>query len=156
MKFKKYLKERIEKDEMLHFINTWKNKFKSYGVTEFDFSIHQRERINDKRNNPSIEIEELDFILNKFLEKMGSQFKKDVENVKKHISKKRGLNKKAIPDNELEFTIKSKSNNINFVFVLKQDKHTKGTAIVLPMTIIRKKNFKVNKGEEIIVERRII
>jgi len=156
MRLYKYLNEEVTKDEMQEFISRWKTKFKSYGVTEFDFSIHKKDRINHKRNKPPIRIEELDFILNAFLKKEGSQFKKDVENVKNHTAKKRGLNKKEIPDNELEFAITSNSSKIKFVFVLKQDRHTKGTAIVLPMTIIRNKNFKITKGIHVMVERRNI
>lgn len=159
MRFIKYLNEEEEKyitpKEVKDFENRWKNKLKSYGVTEFKLSTHfDADRLNHKRNVPPLKIEELDFVLNGFLRKVGSQFKKDVENVRNHTAKRRGLNKKQIPENELEFAITSNSTNIKFVFVLKQDYHKKGTAIVLPMTIIRKKNFKVTKGEQVVVERR--
>lgn len=150
------LQEEISNEEMKDFIKRWKNKLKSYGVTEFDLSIHSFIRLNHKRNDPPISIEDLDFVLNGFLKKMGTQFKKDVENVKKNIAKKRGLRKQDIPHNNLEFTVKSASKKVNFVFVLKQDRKTKGTAIVLPITMMRKKTFKVNKGEEVIVERRML
>lgn len=139
------------------FINKWKKRFKLYGVTEFDLSKHfLSERLRHKRNKPPISVEEIDFILEGFLRKMGSQFRRDVENVKNHTSKKRGKNKKDIKENELEFAISSRSTKINFVFVLKQDFHKKGTAIILPITILRKKNFRVTKGEEVIVERRVL
>lgn len=155
MRFKQYLKEEISGTEVNDFISRWKTKLKSYGVTEFKLSDHfLKDRLNDKRNSPLIRIEELDLVLNGFLSKVGSQFAKDVDAVKKHIAKKRGFNKKQIPDNEFEFAITSNSTKVNFVFVLKQDHHKKGTAIVLPMTIIRKKKFKLTKGEQVIVERR--
>ena len=94
--------------------------------------------------------------MNGFIRKMGSQFKKDIDNVKNNISKKRGKRKEAIPHNNLEFVVKSKKTGINFVFVLKQDRNTKGTAMILPMTVIRKKGFVTNQGEEVVVERKEI
>ena len=163
MNFYNYIKEEnnilselLSSNDISVFIKKWKNKLTSYGVTEFDLSVHGFERLNHKRNNPPISIEDLDFVLNGFLRKMGSQFKKDVENVKNNTAKKRGFNKKEIPPNNLEFTIKSASKKINFVFVLKQDFKKKGTAIVLPITMLRKKKFKTTKGEEIIVEKKSI
>ena len=147
----------VTNQDVAKFISKWKGRFKGYGVTEFDLSDHfLLDRLRDKRNNPPISTDELDFVLSGFLRKMGTQFKKDVENVKNHTAKRRGFNKKAIPENELEFTVSSKSTKVNFVFVLKQDFHQKGTAIVLPMTVMRKKKFKVTKGEEVIVERRVL
>lgn len=156
MRFKSYLNERVENSEVASFIRKWKGKLKSYGVTEFDLSVHSFERLNHKRNNPPISVDDLSFVLDGFLRKMGPQFKKDVENVKNNTAKKRGLNKKDIPPNNLEFTVKSNSKKVNFVFVLKQDFKQKGTAIVLPVTMLRKKGFKTTKGEEVIVERRVL
>lgn len=158
------IKQRLFEDDpvltnqsVADFINRWKGRFRAYGVTEFDLSDHfLLERLRDKRNNPPISIEEMDFVLEGFLRKMGSQFKRDVENVKNHTAKRRGKNKKELKENELEFTVSSRSTKINFVFVLKQDFHQKGTAIILPITIMRKKNFRVTKGEEVIVERRVL
>jgi hypothetical protein len=155
MRFKNYLMERIEKSEAQEFVNRWKNKLKGIGLTHVEFSTHFIEdRLNDKRNNPPIEIEELDSIMDGFMRKFGSQFIKDIENVANHTAKKRGFNKKAIPNNEYEFTVTSTSSKVNLVFVLKQDRNKKGTAMILPMTIQRKKNWKVTKGDHIIVERR--
>lgn len=160
MRLYKYLNERedlkkISDQEIQDFIKRWKSKLKSYGVTEFDLSTHGFKRMNHERNSPPISVDDLDFVLEGFLRKMGSQFKKDVENVKKNIAKKRGINKQDIPPNNLEFTVKSASKKVNLAFVLKQDRNQKGTAIVLPITMMRKKAFKTIKGEEIIVERRI-
>lgn len=153
MRFKAYITELVTIDEAKDFINRWKSKLKTYGVTEFDLSNHfLMDRLNDKRNSPPIEVQELDLVLDGFLRHMGRQFKEDVANVKNHTAKRRGLNKKQIPENELEFAITSNSTKVNFVFVLKQDFHKKGTAIVLPVTIIRKKNFKVTKGIPVVVE----
>ena len=158
MRLKQYLNEKnettaITRAEVTDFNNRWKSKLKAYGVTEFALSTHfNADRLNHKRNVPPLTIKELDFVLEKFLQKVGPQFKKDVENVKNHTVKRRGVNKDQIPENELEFAITSNSTHVKFVFVLKQDWHKKGTAIVLPMTIIRKKNFKVIKGERVIVE----
>lgn len=153
MRFKIYLRELVTVDVAKDFINRWKAKLKTYGVTEFDLSNHfLLDRLNDKRNSPPIKVDELDFLLDGFLRHMGRQFKEDVSNVKNHTAKRRGLNKKQIPENELEFAVTSNSTKVNFVFVLKQDYNQKGTALVLPLTIIRKKTFKVTKGIPVVVE----
>ena len=157
MRFKNYINEEITSQEAQSFIDNWKSKLKKFGVTEFSLSNHfLRDRLNHPRNKPPISIEEIDFILDGFFKKMGSQFKKDVEDVKNHVAKKRGFNKKEIPENELEFAITSQSTKIKFAFVLKQDFNKKGTAVVLPITIIRHPNFKITKGEQVMVERRKI
>lgn len=155
MRFLNYLKEEITDSDITDFIKKWKSRLASFGITEFDISTHGFKRMNHKRNNPPISTEDLSFVLDGFLRKMGAQFKKDVENVKNNTAKKRGKNKQDIPPNNLEFTVKSASKKINLVFVLKQDFKKKGTAIILPMTMMRKKNFKTTKGEEVIVERRM-
>ena len=154
MRLQQYLKEFekrfITREEAHDFISKWKNKLKNFGVTEFEFSKHFGvDRLNHPRNNPPLAIEELDFMLSGFLQKVGTQFKKDVENVRNHTARRRGLNKKNIPENELEFAIWSKSHKIKFAFVLKQDRHQKGTAIILPLTIIRHKTFKHTQGEAV-------
>lgn len=156
MKFLNYLKEEITEAEIADFIKRWKSKFAKYGVTEFELSTHGFKRLNHKRNNPPIDISDLDYLFDAFLKKQRNQFKIDVEKIKNNTAKKRGKNKQDIPPNNLEFTVKSKSKKVNLVFVLKQDKKTKGTAIILPMTMMRKKTFHTTKGEEIIVESREI
>ena len=55
------------------------------------------------------------------------------------------MNMATIP-NELEFVLWYKANMIKFVFVLKQDRKQKGTAILLPMTVIRNKNLIYTQG----------
>ena len=158
MRFQIFLNEKMDrkyvtKEEADGFVSRWKSKLKSYGITWVEFSTHFiLERLNHSRNNPPIQVDELDYMLEGFLKKVGTQFKKDVENVKNHTQKKRGLNKHLIPDNELEFAITSKSNDVKFVFVLKQDRHKKGTAMILPMTIIRKKKFRITKGEQVMID----
>lgn len=156
MKFKQYLNEEITDSEIKDLISKWKSKLGRYGITNVDLSTHSFKRLNHERNTPPISVEDLDFTLDGFLRKMGSQFKKDIDNVKNHTARKRGIHKEKIPDNNLEFTVKSNKTKTNLVFVLKQDFKKKGTAMVLPITMMRKKNFKTTKGEEIIVERREI
>ena len=157
MRFKVYLRELVTIDVAKDFINRWKAKLKTYGVTEFDLSNHfLLDRLNDKRNTPLISVDELDLVLSGFLRQMGNQFKDDVNNVKNHTAKRRGINKNQIPENEFEYAVSSNSTKVNFVFVLKQDYHKKGTAIVLPMTIIRKKGFKITKGIHVMVEHEVL
>jgi len=147
----------ITREEQLEFEKRALNKLKVYGITAFEFSKHVGlDRLHHKRNQPPLEIQELDGIIDGFLSKMGSQFKQDIEKVKAHILKPRGVNKKELNFNELEFSVTSTKTKVNFTFVLKQDRKKKGTAILLPITVIRKKGFRNIKGEHYIVERRII
>lgn len=162
MKFKKYLTEKQQRDivtdkQVKEFVSKWRNKMQSKFGATFNFSIHFiKDRLNHPRNKIPISTEEMDFVLNGFLKKMGSQFKKDIEAVKNYRAKPRGKNKKQLNFNELEFVVSSRSTGISFVFVLKQDFHQKNTVVILPITIMRKKKFAVNKGEEVIVERKTI
>ncbi len=157
MRFQNYLNEEITNPDIKDFESRWKAKLAPFGITNFEFSKHSGKlKLNHDRNKPLVDIEELDYVMNGFIRKMGSQLKKDVVNVKNNTAKKRGIKKQEIPPNNLEFTVKSASNKVNFVFVLKQDRKTKGTAMILPITMMRKKNFKIKKGEEVMVERREI
>ncbi len=152
MRLKNYLNEMVDKSSASGFINRWKNELKNtYGLTHAEFSTHfSNERLNHPRNKPAITIEEMDAILKAFFEKVGPQFKKDVENVKKHIAKPRGKDKKKLNFNELEFTVWNKKSGIKFVFVLKQDRKQKGTAMILPMTVIRDKKKLIHKQGELV------
>lgn len=156
MRFYNYLKEEVSDSEISDLINRWKSKLKPYGITNVNMSVHGFKRMNHKRNNPPIAIEDLDWVLDGFLRKMGSSFKKDIVDVKNHVAKPRGIDKKRIPYNNLEFAVKSVKTNVVLVFVLKQDFNKKGTAMVLPMTMQRKKGYNISKGQEVVVERREI
>lgn len=147
MRLKQYLQEDISKKEADDFITKWKAKLKSYGITHIEMSTHFLiDRMNHSRNKPPITIEEMDFMLNGFLKQVSS-FREDIENVKNHKAKPRGKDKKKLNFNELEFAIWNKASGIKFVMVLKQDRKKKGTAMVLPMTIIRDKKLKHTQGE---------
>ena len=84
-----------------------------------------------------------------------AQFKIDVENVKKNIARPRGINKKRIPHNNLEWTISGSvkdRNSVHIVLALRQLKDnqgrgTKGTAILVIQSVIRTRNKKVTMGE---------
>ncbi len=150
MKLAKYLNEKISRAESDSFIAKWKSKLKSYGITHIEWSTHFfTDRMNHPRNKPPITIEELDYMLTGFLNSQPN-FKTDVENVKNHTQKPRGKNKKALNFNELEFAVHSKKNGIKFVFVLKQDRKQKDTAMILPMTIVRDKKKLIHTQGELI------
>lgn len=139
--------------ESRKFVDTWHSTIKSVFGADFRLSNHFiKDRLNDKRNKPQISVCELTFVLNKFFKKFAKQFKDDVEDVKNNVAKGRGKNKDKLNRNEFEYVISSRSTGINFVFALKQNRNQKGTAVMLPMTVMRKKGFGVNKGEQIIVE----
>ena len=99
-----------------------------------------------------IDDKEAQVFIEKFLKKEGTQFKKDIEDVKNHTVKRRGLNKKDIPEGSFEYAITSRSTEIKFVFALKQDYERKGTAVLLPVTIIRDPKFRITRGIHIMIE----
>jgi hypothetical protein len=157
MRFLQYLKEDVAIPELKDFERRWLNKLKPFGLTHFEFSNHVGKgdfRINHPRNKPPITIKDMDFLMDGFIKKMGSQLRKDIDDVKKHIAKKRGKNKQKIPDNNIEYTIKSQSTKLNMAIALKQNFKEKGTAVILPITIQRKKGYTTKQGVEVIVERR--
>lgn len=172
MRFKQYLNEDVSMSEIKEFEKKWLSKLKPMGLTAFEFSSHMGKRdfrINRKENIPPITADELDFVMNAFVSKIGSQLKKDIQAVANNTAKKThplGMkNKNDIPFNNIEYVIKSKSTKINLAIALHQDKKQdgemtdrgkKGTAVIVPMTIMRKKGFKTNRGVEVIVERRVI
>lgn len=135
------------------FTQAWRNALMKFFGTEFEFSTHFiRDQLNHTRNGKQITTCELTFVFNKFFKKYQKQFKTDVENVKNNTAKPRGKNANQLNRNELEFVISSQSTGINVVFVLKQNFRKKGTAVMVPVTIMRKPNFKITKGEHVIVE----
>lgn len=157
MRFLQYLKEDVSASDISGFEKRWLAKLTPFGLTHFEFSKHMGKlRLNDKRNNPPITVEDLDFVLDGFVRKMDTQLRKDIDDVKKHIAKKRGKNKQDIPDNNIEYTIKSNSTKVNMAIALKQNFKEKGTAVIVPITIQRKKGFITKQGVEVIVERREI
>ena len=155
MRFKNYLdKQEISGAEVSKFVSEWKGKMKSYGC-DFQLTKHfVMDRLNDKRNTPSVTVEEMNWLMESYLKQYGKIFKQDVENVKNNIAKPRGTNAKAVTKeygpNNLEWTvsgsIKDRS-NLHMVFVMKQDNNQKGTCVLKPQTVIRTKNKKVTRGE---------
>jgi hypothetical protein len=171
MRFKQYLKEEVTKTEIQQFENKWLNKLRPMGLTAFEFSSHMGKRdfrINRPENQPPITADELDFVMTAFVSKMGSTLKKDIQAVANNTAKKKGIDKQKIPHNNIEYTIISKSTKINLAIALHQDykqggtmgsvsnKNLKGTAVIVPITILRKKGFKTKRGVEVIVERKVI
>ena len=173
MRFKNYLQEDVSMADVKEFEKKWLSKLKPMGLTAFEFSTHVGKlRLNRKENIPPITPEELDFVMNAFVNKIGSQLKKDIQAVANNTAKKSHplgvINKNDVPPNNIEYTIKSNSTKINMAMALHQDKKAggsmdnttakqmKGTAVLVPITILRKKGFKTNRGVEVIVERRVI
>ena len=145
------LTEFVTKPDADQFVSKWKMRLKTYGITHIEFSTHFFvDRMNHSRNKPPVSIEEMDSMLESFFNKVGSQFKKDVEAVKSHSLKPRGKNKGALNYNELEIAMYNKKSGIKFVIVLKQDRKQKGTAMVLPVTIVRDKNKLIHTQGELI------
>ncbi len=154
MRLGNYIKEMTEA-EVASFKNKWRKEVNKYGA-ELKGSEHfDKERLNHPRNKPSITAEELDWLLESWFKKHSAQFKIDVENVKKNIARPRGINKKRIPHNNLEWTISGSvkdRNSVHIVLALRQLKDnqgrgTKGTAILVIQSVIRTRNKKVTMGE---------
>ena len=60
MRFKQYLVEYIDDKEAQVFIDKWKSKLKTYGLTQMEMTTHfLRDRLNHRRNKPPISIEEI-------------------------------------------------------------------------------------------------
>lgn len=159
MRFKKYLNEisfrgyiqkDISKSEINKFVSDMNSKVKRYGA-KFELTNHfVNERLNDTRNVPPLTLREIEWVMRQWFKENETLFKRDVENIKNNIAKPRGINNKQIPYNNLEWTASGKIKDRNFVhvvFALRQDGGQKGTALLLPQTIIRTKNKKVTKGE---------
>jgi hypothetical protein len=155
MRLENYLNEEVTEGEALRFKHKWRQELNRYGV-EIKGSEHfDKDRLNDPRNKPPITLEELDWLLSVWFNKHKEQFKKDVEDIKKNIARPRGINKKRIPHNNLEWTISGSvkdRNNIHIVLALRQlkdqqGKGTKGTAILVIQSVIRTRNKKVTMGE---------
>lgn len=145
--------EPVSDAEARKFVATWSSTLRKVFGVDFEFSTHfLKDRLNDKRNKSQISTCELTFVLNKFFKKFASQFKQDVDDVMNNRAKGRGKNRDRLRPNEFEYVVTSRSTDINIVFALKQNRGRKGTAIMLPVTIMRKRGFGVNKGEQIIVE----
>jgi hypothetical protein len=135
----------ITEQERIDFLDKWKKVLGNYGITHIEESIHfGLERLNHSRNKPCIKIDELDHMLSEFIDT--PMLREDIECIKNHTCKPRGLHKKELNYNELEFTLWYKANMIKFVFVLKQDRKQKDTAMLLPMTVIRDKKLIHKQG----------
>jgi hypothetical protein len=145
--------EDVTTQEASTFVNTYRTAMRKLFGVEFEFSNHfVRDRLNDPRNKPLISICEVQFVLNGFLKKYQGQLKTDIEAVKNGTVKPRGKNKERLKPGELEFVISSRSTFINIAFVLKQDHGRRGTAVILPITLIRKPAFQNNKGVQVFIE----
>ena len=112
------------------FVNEWRKEINKYGA-ELKGSEHfEEERLNHPRNKPPITTEELGWLLDTWINEHSDQFKKDIEDVKKNIARPRGINKKRIPHNNLEWTISGNVKNRNYVHIvlaLRQLKDQTGT-----------------------------
>lgn len=151
MRLGKYLTDK----EATDFKNKWRKEVNKYGA-ELKGSEHfDKDRLNDPRNKPPITTEELGWLLGSWFDKHGAQFKKDVDDVKKNIARPRGINKKRIPHNNLEWTISGSvkdRNKVHIVLALRQlkdqqGKGSKGTAILVIQSVIRTRKKKVTMGE---------
>jgi len=155
MRFGEYLNEEVSREESDRFKAKWRDEVGKYGATIKGSEHFDKDRLNDPRNKPPITTEELDWLLSAWFDKHKNQFKKDVEAVKENIARPRGINKKRIPHNNLEWTISGSvkdRNKIHIVLALRQlkdqqGKGTKGTAILVIQSVIRTPNKKITMGE---------
>lgn len=144
----------ISPKEADNFRKRWREFFSTALGAEFNLSNHWSDRLIHDRNGKPITVPELDQLFKSFLSnpQYVSRLKADIKDVKNGVARPRGKAVDKIPSNNIEMVIQSKSSNIAFPFVIKQDFNKKGTAIIVPMTIMRKAGFVVNKGERVVVE----
>lgn len=147
---------RISHEDAQNFTTAWRNVVtKVFGATDFRMTVHfLQDRMNSDRNVEPISTCELSMMLNQFFAKNRDQFKKDVKAVKDGTAIARGKNTHKIPKGEMEFVITSKSRRVNLVLALRPERgrNRKGTAVLLPVTVQRKKPWNVTKGEQFFVE----
>ncbi|MGB0468731.1 MAG: hypothetical protein ACPGF7_14535 [Pontibacterium sp.] len=110
----------------LELLEDFANKQFSQYSAKFVFSFHFTEdRLNDLRNNPPINIDELEDIFFK-------------------LAKNHADDVVVLPDGA-KFTVKCETSHINIPFVVEVDEIRENIAI----TIMRHKNFKAHDGDSI-------
>lgn len=128
--------------------------FDRFGLN-FNFSTHVAvDRLSSSRNDPPISKCEFDFVMAAFIKKWANQINGVVRDITAGKLVMKGKGAKAIPPNEFEGVITSSSTNINIAFAIKKDTvpGRKHELVFLPITVIRKRSFKITKGVRVYVE----
>jgi len=120
---------------------------------DFNFSGHFIiDRLNDSRNRPMIAACEFDKVLTKFIQKMSKQLRDDVWDIENRKVQPRGKRTEQIRPNNYEYGVVSKSTGLAIILALQPNPKGRNKVRVNIVTIMRKKGFHVNQGEEIMVE----
>lgn len=113
--------------QMKAFENFVDRMFEKFGI-DFEFTKHFGERMSDERNKPCIKLKELADLIKKIYAKQGKSIKK-LRNA--------------------EAVIKDIQSDLNMPIVVKYDSRNDEFDVVAK-TIMRKKNFYVGRGDEVI------
>lgn len=116
LKFKDYLNESISKFQLRHIEDQADKWFKKWNI-DIEFTHHFFDRVNDLRNEKSIEAIELIQLFKKTEEELGKDFS--------HIK-------------DIQAVLKDISSDINIPFILEP---TKDGIRFISKTVMRKKNF---------------
>lgn len=131
-------------------------KFKKvFNIINVDFNLSTHfivDRLNDSRNKPNVAACELDKVLTKFIQKMSKQLRDDVWDIENRKVKARGKRTEQIRPNNYEYGIISKSTGLAVILALQPNPKGRNKVRVNMVTIMRKKGFHVNQGEEVMVE----
>lgn len=144
----------VQESEAGKIVGKFKKIFASIGV-DFNFSEHFLvDRLNDARNKPPISACEFDFVLTKFIRKMGSQLQDDAYDVRTRNVTPRGKQVDKIRPNNFEYGILSRSTKIAIILAVQPNGNIRSRHPVRVniITIMRKGGFHVKQGEAVVVE----
>lgn len=121
--FKEFINEDMSRVELKFAEKLADQWFSKYGI-DIEFTKHFLDRLNDRRNNPHIEFNEL-----------VDMFKKSAEQIGKDLS---------IESDVIQAVLKDVSTELNIPFVLEPDPDPREKTKFISKTIMRKRDFKTS------------
>lgn len=121
--FKEFIDEDISRVELKFAEKLADQWFSKYGI-DIEFTKHFLDRLNDRRNNPQIKLEELI-----------DMFKKSADRVGKDLS---------IEYDIIQAVLKDAATELNIPFVLEPDPDPREKTKFISKTIMRKDDFKTS------------
>ena len=143
----------ITDSEARDLVSKFKRVFDVIGV-DFAFSSHAglKDRLTHARNKPPISSCEFDHVMSMFIKKMGKQLYNDSADIQSRKVQARGKNADNIRPNNFEYGIVSRSTGIAIILAVQPNPRGKNAARINIVTVMRKRGFKVNQGETVMVE----
>lgn len=122
-KYRDFVNEDITKSQLNFAEKLADQWFSKYGI-DVEFTKHFLDRLNDRRNTPSIKIEELIDIFKKTSDKIGKQLSLEYDT--------------------MEAVLKDAATELNIPFVLEPDPDPRNLSVLTTKTIMRKDDFKTS------------